>query len=43
MSRDSLWEQLENTLRDKITSFDGVAGLAVKSLTGEKNISINGD
>jgi beta-lactamase class A len=43
MSSDSLWEQLENTLKDKITTFDGVAGLAVKSLTSEKSISINGD
>ncbi|PZC41916.1 MAG: beta-lactamase class A [Chloroflexi bacterium] len=43
MSSDSLWEQLENTLKDKITIFDGVAGLAVKSLTSEKSISINGD
>ena len=43
MSRDSLWKQLETILKDKITSFEGVAGLAVKSLTGEKSISINGD
>ena len=43
MSRDSLWKQLETILKDKITSFEGVAGLAVKSLTGERSISINGD
>ena len=43
MSRDSLWKQLETILKDKITSFDGVAGLALKSLTGEYLISINGD
>ncbi len=43
MSRDSLWKQLETTLKDKITTFDGVAGLSVKSLTSGKSISINGD
>ena len=43
MSRDSLWKQLETTLKDKITTFDGVAGLLVKSLTSGKSISINGD
>ena len=43
MSRDSLWKQLETTLKDKITTFEGVSGLAVKSLTSGKSISINGD
>ncbi len=43
MSSDSLWKQLGTTLKDKITTFDGVAGLSVKSLTSGKSISINGD
>lgn len=43
MSRDSLWQQLEHTLRTKIDAFNGVAGVSVKSFNSGNSISINGD
>ena len=43
MSRDSLWQQLEDTLRNKIDAFNGVAGVSVKSFNSGNSISINGD
>ncbi len=42
MSRDSLWQQLEDTLKTKIDEFDGVAGVSLKSFSSGNNISING-
>lgn len=42
MSSSSFWQQLENTLSGKINTFEGVAGLSVKSLTSENSICING-
>ena len=43
MSKGSLWQQLENTLKTKIDEFDGVAGVSLKSFSSGKHISINGD
>ena len=43
MSTDSLWQQLENTLRSKIDEFNGVAGVSLKSFSTGNIISINGD
>ena len=43
MSSRSLWEQLKITLTNKINTFEGVAGLAVKSLTSGNSICIHGD
>ena len=43
MGKDSIWKQLEKNLKNKLASFEGVAGLSVKSLTGEEALSINGN
>jgi beta-lactamase class A len=38
-----LWQQLEDTLRRQIKEFAGVAGIAVKDLTGNLSLAINAD
>ena len=43
MGKDSIWKQLEKNLKNKLASFEGVAGLSVKSLTGEEALSIKGN
>ena len=43
MGKDSIWKQLEKTLKNKLASFEGVAGISVKSLTCEKALSIKGN
>ncbi|CAN5616505.1 serine hydrolase [soil metagenome] len=38
-----LWQQLETNLQRQIASFSGVAGIAVKDLTGNLSLAINAD
>ncbi len=38
-----LWQQLEDKLRHQIAGFAGVAGIAVKDLTGNLTLAINAD
>jgi len=38
-----LWQQLEDTLRRQVAGFAGVAGIAVKDLTGNLSLAINAD
>ena len=43
MSNTLLWERLEERVTRKIGKFAGVAGIAVKDLTGGQTLSVNGD
>jgi beta-lactamase class A len=43
MGNSSIWVKLKNTLSNKVNDFEGVAGVAVKSLTSDNSIYINGD
>ena len=43
MSSTLLWERMEERIARKVRRFAGVAGVAVKDLTGGQTLSINGD
>lgn len=43
MTTPLLWRRLEEQLQDLIASFPGIAGVALKDLTGDLTIAINAD
>ena len=43
MNSTLLWQRMEERVARKIGKFAGVAGVAVKDLTGGQTLSVNGD
>ncbi len=43
MAGNLLWQRLQRTLTHEIEAFDGVAGIALRDLSGELALAINGD
>ena len=43
MSKERMWEQLNERIGEMIYTFPGIAGCCVKSMTDGNIISVNGD